>query len=123
MGGYAVSFHGYPRYTGDMDVWVGTSKDNAAKLVLALKHFGMDSLGLKAEDFVLPDTSVQLGYAPYRIDIITTLADAPFCDYLTRAVVVKKEGVLLRFISLDDLKQVKRLAGRPKDLIDLENLQ
>ena len=123
VGGYAVSFHGYPRYTGDMDVWVGTSKDNAMKLVLALKDFGMDSLGLKAEDFVTPDTFVQLGYAPYRIDIITTLSDAPFSDCLTRAVVVKREGVTLRFIGLDDLKQVKRLAGRPKDLIDLENLQ
>ena len=123
IGGYAVTFYGFPRYTGDMDIWIGTSRVNAERLIGVLDEFGMGSLGLSADDFTEPDTIVQLGYAPYRIDIITSLADAKFDECVLRGVEVHKEGVNLRFISLDDLRYLKRAAGRPKDLIDLENLQ
>ena len=73
IGGYAVAFHGHPRYTRDIDVWIGTDKENAENLITALHDFGFSSLGLKAEDFLNPEDIVQLGYPPNRIDLLAGL--------------------------------------------------
>ena len=73
IGGYAVAFHGHPRYTKDIDVWIGLDKGNAGNLLNALKDFGFGSLGLKTEDFLNSDQVVQLGYPPNRIDLLTRI--------------------------------------------------
>jgi len=73
VGGLAVAFHGYPRYTGDIDVWVDGSPENADRMLRVLETFGFGSLGLSQEDFTKPDMVVQLGYEPCRIDVMTSL--------------------------------------------------
>ncbi len=78
VGGYAVAFHGYPRYTKDIDVWVELSPENAARIVRALEEFGFGSLGLDTGDFLESDQIIQLGYPPNRIDILTTLKGITF---------------------------------------------
>jgi phage replication-related protein YjqB (UPF0714/DUF867 family) len=69
VGGYAVAFHGHPRYTKDIDIWFGRDPGNAARLVQAIQYFGFGSLKLKEEDFLVPDQMIQLGYPPNRINI------------------------------------------------------
>ena len=123
IGGYAVAFHGHPRYTKDLDVWVDPIPDNAARVIKALEQFGFASLGLKAEDFLAPDQVIQLGLPPNRIDILTSAEGVDFDTcYASRAQVVIG-GVPANFIDLENLKKNKRAAGRLQDLADLENLQ
>ena len=86
VGGYAVAFHGYPRYTKDIDIWIELSLENADKILKALNEFGFGSLDLTPDDFLESDQIIQLGYPPNRIDILTTLKDLKFEDcYEVRA--------------------------------------
>lgn len=73
VGGYALAFHGAPRYTGDMDLWVKPDKVNAQRIMAALDEFGFGSVGLEARDFESPHKVVQLGVPPVRVDIMTSL--------------------------------------------------
>ena len=77
-GGHAVAFHGYPRYTKDLDIWIEQDRDNARRLVTALGHFGFASLGLTEEDFLDPGTIIQLGNPPNRIDLLMTITGVEF---------------------------------------------
>lgn len=122
VGGYAVAVHGHPRYTKDIDIWVAMDKDNAERMVLALKDFGFGSLGLKPDDFLVPDQIIQLGYPPARIDLLTTLAGVDFESCYVSRVEVVLDGVRVSFIDLDNLRKNKKAAGRLQDLADLENL-
>ncbi|MBN1315819.1 MAG: hypothetical protein JXA42_10135 [Anaerolineales bacterium] len=92
IGGYAVAYHGYPRYTKDLDVWIESSSDNAACMIEALNQFGFGSLGLEENDFLEPDQIVQLGYAPNRIDIITNPPGVDFTQCYASRVVVELMG-------------------------------
>lgn len=123
VGGYAVALHGHPRYTKDIDIWVGLDKDNAGRLVQAIDNFGFGSLGLAAEDFLVPDLIVQLGYPPNRIDLLTTLPGVAFEECYPSGVEVSIDDVTITFIDLENLKTNKRASGRYQDLADLENLQ
>ena len=123
VGGYAVALHGHPRYTKDIDVWIEISPDNAKKMVKALDQFGFASLGLKEDDFLVPDQIIQLGYPPSRIDVISTLEGVDFETCYAARVEVVIDGTLVNFIDLENLKKNKRAAGRPQDLADLEHLQ
>ncbi len=123
VGGYAVALHGHPRYTKDMDIWVGTDEENAERLVRAIENFGFGSLGLKAEDFLVPDRIVQLGYPPSRIDLTTTLPGVLFEECYASREEVPIDGLTIHFIDLENLKSNKRASGRYQDLADLENLQ
>lgn len=69
VGGYAVAYHGHPRYTGDIDFWIAISKENAQKVVNALRDFGMGVLALQTEDLIKEDIIIQLGYEPNRIEL------------------------------------------------------
>jgi hypothetical protein len=117
VGGYAVAFHGHPRYTKDLDVWVELSPDNADK------KFGFGSLGLKPADFLERDQIVQLGYPPNRIDILTTLEALKFEDCYQTKVEAEIQGLHIDFIDIENLKKNKRATGRPQDLADAENLE
>lgn len=123
VGGYAVAFHGYPRYTKDLDVWIELSPENANNILKALEVFGFGSLGLKTEDFLEDDQIVQLGYPPNRIDILTTLKEIKFEDCYKERIEIEIQGVKINFIDLENLKQNKRATGRPQDLADAENLE
>ncbi|MCD4738362.1 MAG: hypothetical protein K8R89_03775 [Anaerolineae bacterium] len=122
IGGYAVALHGHPRYTKDIDVWIEMSPENAENMVQALEQFGFGSLGLQANDFVVPDQIVQLGYPPNRIDIISTPPGVDFEHCYASRVKVIIDDVLVNFIDLDNLKKSKQASGRLQDLADIENL-
>jgi len=123
IGGYAVAFHGHPRYTKDIDIWVEMSPENAARMVRALEQFGFASLGLKVEDFTTPDQIVQLGYPPSRIDILTTPSGVEFASCYEARVQAIIDGVFIQFIDLENLKKNKKATGRHQDLADIENLE
>ena len=123
VGGYAVAFHGHPRYTKDIDVWIELSPDNANNIMNALKEFGFGSLGLKPDDFLESDQIIQLGYPPNRIDILTSLKDLKFEDCYKTKVEVEIQGLHIDFIDIENLKKNKRATGRPQDLADAENLE
>jgi hypothetical protein len=123
VGGYAVAFHGHPRYTKDMDIWVDHAPDNAVRMVKALEAFGFGSLGLKQQDFTEEDQIIELGYPPTRIDIWTTLPGVKFDDCYSLRVGIAIEGVPVQFIDKENLKKNKRAAGRMQDLADVESLE
>lgn len=123
VGGYAVAFHGHPRYTKDLDIWVELSPDNANKIIDALKKFGFGSLGLKPNDFLESDQIIQLGYPPNRIDILTTLEGLNFEDCYKSRVEIEIQGLHIDFIDIENLRKNKRATGRSQDLADAENLE
>ena len=121
--GYAVALHGYPRYTKDIDIWIELAQENAARIIKALEQFGFASLGLKEGDFLVEDQIIQLGYAPNRIDVITTLPGVVFKECYDKRLLVEIEEVKVNFIDLDNLRKNKKATGRLQDLADLENLE
>jgi hypothetical protein len=122
VGGFAVALHGYPRYTKDIDLWIEPVPDNAAKIVKALDQFGFGALDLKAADFIEPDTIIQLGYPPNRIDLITTLPGINFGECYPAHITADMDGVMVSFIDLENLRKNELASGRAQDLADLENL-
>src|SRR5258708_2874804 len=78
VGAHALAFHGRPRYTGDLDIWIKPSVENAGKMIDVLKDFGFDSLGLTKEDFLKENYVTQLGYPPLRIDILNAISGVNF---------------------------------------------
>ncbi|NJL91418.1 MAG: hypothetical protein HC916_17750 [Coleofasciculaceae cyanobacterium SM2_1_6] len=122
IGGYAVAFHGYPRYTKDIDIWIEISLDNAENIVKALEQFGFGSLELKPNDFLITDQVVQLGYPPNRIDLITSPDGVDFEECYKSKIEVIVDDINLNFIDLENLKKNKRASGRLQDLADIENL-
>jgi predicted nucleotidyltransferase len=123
VGGYAVAFHGHPRYTKDLDVWVERSPSNAERIVRALEQFGFGSLGLTDSDFIQPNQIIQLGHPPCRIDLLTTLSAVDFETCHQARLETEVDGVKVNFIDLENLKTTKRAAGRHQDLADIENLE
>lgn len=122
VGAYAVARYGYVRATGDIDIWVRPIPENARRVVSTLQQFGLGSLGYTVEDFSELDTIVQLGVAPLRIDILTSVDGVDFeTCYAQREIKVLDE-VPISFISLQDLRQNKASTGRLKDQLDLQNL-
>ena len=122
IGGLAVSHHGYPRSTSDMDVWVRRSKANAERLVACLREFGFYTPEVAPELFDDPNRIVRMGVAPIRIEIVTQISGVEFEKCFPRAEFLDVNGNVIRVISLQDLRANKRASGRPKDLDDLENL-
>ncbi len=123
IGGYALAFHGYPRYTKDLDIWICLTKENATNLVKALDQFGFGSLGLQPEDFLNPNEIIQLGYPPNRIDLIMDLKGVDFEICYSEKVEVSIDEILMNFIDLENLKKNKKATGRSQDLADLEHLE
>jgi len=123
IGGYAVNFHGYPRYTKDIDFWLWMNKKNIQNLLKALKEFGFGSLGLKPEDFLSPENIIQLGNEPYRIDMLMDLEGVDFEKCYRRKTEIKLDGIKTNFLSLQDLIKVKKTTGRLQDLADAEQLE
>ncbi|MDP2817441.1 MAG: hypothetical protein Q8O29_04005 [Polaromonas sp.] len=121
--GYALAAYGHPRYTGDLDFWIGTDSGNADRVLVALGQFGFGSLGIGKADLTTTNNVIQMGYPPARIDLLTSIDGVDFVDCYQRRLTVVVDGVELGFISLDDFKINKRAVGRYKDLADLEALE
>lgn len=123
VGGYAVAFHGHPRYTKDIDIWIWINENNAKNMKKALDEFGFSSLGLKEEDFLVPGYVIQLGYPPNRIDILTQVTGLEFDLCYSSKIELDIDGITVNFIDLESLKKNKKAIGRFQDLADLEKLQ
>ena len=123
VGGYALAAHGHPRYTGDLDFWIGTAADNADRVLAALTQFGFGSLGIRREDLTEPGQVIQMGFPPARIDLLTSIDGVSFTPCFQRRLVVDVDGLQLGFIALDDFKINKKAVGRHRDLADLELLE
>jgi len=122
IGGYAVGYHGYPRATADMDIWVAVNPENADKIVVALKEFGFAVPGLSAGLFLRQNQIIRMGVPPMRIELTTTISGVDFEECYAARVVAELDGVKVNLINLKHLKINKKASGRYKDLNDLENL-
>jgi len=122
VGAVSLAYHGFPRYTGDLDVLIRNSPDNAKRLEAALAEFGLAALGLKAADFVDSYREVQLGVAPNRIDLLTSLTRLTFDEAWVNRIETVMDGTRVNLIGRDALIRNKRLTGRAQDKADLEAL-
>jgi hypothetical protein len=122
VGAFAVAYYGYPRYTGDIDLFIERSPENARAISDALQQFGFGGLGLSSEDFLQEDRVVQLGVAPNRIDLLTFLSGVNFDEAWATRVHGEIAGVQVPIISRELLKRNKAASGRALDLADLEHL-
>ena len=121
-GGFAVAIYGYPRYTGDIDIWINPNPENAKKVLRAIKEIGFSEDDVNMEDLTTPDVLIQLGYPPNRIDISTGLEGVQFAGCWSRKALMPFGDQMANFISLEDLKTNKKATARQQDLLDLQNL-
>lgn len=122
VGGYAVGYHGYPRYTGDIEFRISVSPTNAERMVRVMRAFGVGSPELTPDFFLNEKLILRIGVEPYRLKVTTRIDGVEFSDCYARKVITEIGGVQVNLISLDDLKRNKQASGRLKDLADLENL-
>ena len=122
VGGYALAAHGLPRATGDLDAWVWRNPENAQNIMRALNAFGFQNLSLTESDFSKEDSIIQLGYPPFRIDILTSIDGVAFDQAWEKKIVVELNGMNVPFIGRDDLITNKKAAGRPQDIADVSRL-
>ncbi len=122
VGAYAVTFYSAPRNTGDIDIFIDSSKTNAIKISKALRDFGFESLGITIEDLMKDDIIIQLGIEPNRIDLITSLSGVKFEEAFKTKIKGQFGSQQVYFISFDNLIKNKSATGRTKDKADVELL-
>jgi hypothetical protein len=122
IGGYAVSYHGYIRATGDMDIWIAIHPDNAHKIVAVLKAFGFDHPELNEDLFLHENKILRMGVPPVRLEITTSISGVQFDECYQARIVDVLDDVEVSLIDLENLKKNKRASGRPKDLVDFQKL-
>jgi hypothetical protein len=122
VGGYALAFHGAPRYTGDLDILVRPDEDNARRIMKALDVFGFGSIGLQHADFMYQDKVVQLGVPPVRIDIITSISGVSWEKAIAGSVKGHYGEIPVSYLGRDEFIENKRAIGRLQDRADLEAL-
>jgi hypothetical protein len=122
VGAYALAAHGHPRATGDMDLWVRRSSENAERVLQALSVFGAPLSDVETEDFQTPDTVFQIGVSPRRIDILTTISGVDFQEAWPERMEIGLEGLMIPVLGRKHLVQNKRALGRPQDQADIDRL-
>jgi hypothetical protein len=120
VGAYALAYHGAPRYTGDMDIFVRPDLENAQRILSALVEFGFGSLGLTVEDFTAPDKVIQIGVIPVRVDIVTSLTGVSWEEAHAGRVAGPYGDLEVYYLGKEQFILNKRAIGRKKDLADLE---
>lgn len=122
IGGYAVGYHGYPRATEDLDIWVAIHPTNAQKLVTVLRAFGLDDPALTPDLFLQQPKIIRMGFPPMRLEITTSISGVEFDECFQTRIVDNLDGVEVNLIDLEHLKKNKKASARTKDIADLENL-
>ncbi len=122
IGGFAVGFHGYPRATYDIDIFVSKDLENANRLIKSLNEFGFEIESLETSLFTKDKSIVRMGVEPVKIELANFISGIDFEDAFENKVTGKIGGVEVNLISLSDLKKNKKASGRYKDLNDLEHL-
>lgn len=123
VGAYALAYHGFPRATGDMDVWVNPTSENAQRVFQAIARFGAPVGEISSNDFSVPGTVFQIGVAPRRIDIVTSIDGVDFHTASAGKVSVEIEGLEVPILSIEDLIKNKESTGRDKDVLDAKILR
>jgi predicted nucleotidyltransferase len=122
IGGYAVIHHSRPRYTGDLDIWIEATQENAERVVSVLKEFGFPPDAVCTEMITEKKKIIRMGFEPMRLELFTSIPGVAFSDCYERRELVKIGRMEVPFIGLEDLKINKLASGRPKDLQDIEEL-
>ena len=122
VGGYALAYHGAPRYTGDIDVFIKPDSKNAQRIIKVLEEFGFSSVELSSDDFQKKDSVVQLGLPPVCIDIITSISGVSWEQADASKEPGKYGDVPVFYIGKDQYIANKRATGRTKDIADIEAL-
>lgn len=122
IGGYAVGYHGYPRATADLDLWIAIHPSNAQKVEAVIRAFGFNVAELTVDLFLKEDQVIRMGVPPVRIELLTTISGVKFDDCYAGRIVDDLDGIAVNIISLQHLKINKQASGRHQDLADLENL-
>jgi predicted nucleotidyltransferase len=122
VGGYAVGIHGHPRYTGDLNIWLNPTTENAKNILLSVNQFGFASFGLTVDDFTKEGNIIQLGYPPLRIDLLTQIDGVYFEECYLNKIEIEIDNIRVNFIGYKDLIKNKKESGRLRDLDDINNL-
>ena len=122
VGGHAVAFHGYPRFTGDIDFFLRATPDNAERVLSVVKDFGFGDLQIGISDLTTPNRVIQLGRPPNRIDLLTSISGVEFDDAWPSRVSTDLDGEQVSFLGLNELIQNKRASNREKDRADVSKL-
>lgn len=122
VGAYSVAFHGAPRATGDLDILVRPTPENATAILDSLEEFGFGGAGLTKKDFETPDCVIQLGVPPVRVDILTSITGVPWETVERGRVKGTLGNIAVYFLGIDELRINKKTLGRKKDLADIEAL-
>lgn len=122
VGGYAVAYYGYPRYTKDIDIWINTTAKNGDKIMQALIDFGFKINSIQKKDFVKEGNVIQIGYPPRRINLLTGIDGVVFDECFKNRKKIIIDEIEVNIISLEDLIKNKRASNRYQDLADLENI-
>jgi hypothetical protein len=122
VGAHALAAHGAPRATGDLDIWIQATPDNAERVLAALRAFGAPLFDLSIEDLCTPETVFQIGMPPARIDILTTISGVGFDEAWSRRIDVPIGDLTVGALGRTDFVANKKASGRPKDLLDLQLL-
>jgi hypothetical protein len=122
IGGYAVGYHGYPRATVDMDIWISIDENNVSKIIKVINEFGFNDPALSSEIFINQKKVVRMGVPPIRLEVLSEIDGINFEDCFSKKIIDKIDGVSVNIIDLESLKINKKASGRLKDLSDLEYL-
>ncbi len=123
VGAYAMGVYGFPRATGDIDLWINTTELNSQKVLKSLQEFGAPLNNLESKDFMQKGVVFQIGVVPRRIDIITEIDGVKFDEAFKKRTTVEVEGLSVPIISKENLLINKLASGRPKDKLDAEFLR
>lgn len=123
VGAHALAFHGLPRYTKDVDFFIAANRENAGALAAVVEAFGFGSTGLNAEDFLTPDSVIQLGVEPHRIDLLTGLSGIGWEEAWSSKVAGELDNLPVHFLSRESYIKNKLASGRPQDLADVARLR
>ncbi len=122
IGGFAVGFHGYPRSTSDIDIWISKTPENVIRVVAAIREFGFDTPNLTPELFLQQRKIVRMGHPPVRIEVMNEIDGVTFDECRAERVKTEFDGIPVNIIGLTDLRRNKTASARPKDLDDLQQL-
>ena len=124
VGGYAVGYHGFPRYTGDLDILIGISEENSEKTIEVFSEFGFSDLGISSRDFMEEEIVVEIGREPLKIQVLTGIDGVTFEEcYEEKVLFDAGEGLRIPFIGFENLLKNKEASPRAKDKIDFEELK